>query len=277
MATSVASISSNGQQFRVLGGTDTVRRGASNRLVVVLHGALASSMQLVFVRHAIEETLPDADLLIPDYHAGPFSDEQPEEVAEELCRAIQCAVDFTRGSETPYEEIILIGYSIGSPLVLRSYLDGRDKWQSPVQRIILIAGVNWGWLIWPKAPTALRFLKGLLRVIFLSAARSGRAGMLRALYRGKPFVGRLRAEWSTLIASHPESLPLIVQIVGADDEWVTSEDELTLIDAPSFRQLSIPLTGHIDILLMPDTPLGRPRREKLIEALTMTREETVAD
>ena len=64
---------------------------------------------------AINEFLPDADLLVPQYAAHVFSNVNPRRVADQLAQYIQEANlnRANRGDGGAYKNIILIGYSSG--------------------------------------------------------------------------------------------------------------------------------------------------------------------
>ena len=78
--------------------TNTIirQRGTSRQLVVVLHAWTMSSAKIVDVVNAVEDTMPDADLLVPDYPAGVFSNADPIRISEELVSEIDNAVKSRR-------------------------------------------------------------------------------------------------------------------------------------------------------------------------------------
>ena len=68
-------------------------RGNSLQLVLILHAWSLSSANLCDVRATVAETMPDADLLVPDYPSGRFSSADPIEITEALLADIDKAVE----------------------------------------------------------------------------------------------------------------------------------------------------------------------------------------
>lgn len=59
-------------------------RGNSRQLVVLVHGYVKDASALKDVRSAVEQSMPDADLLISDFPTKLFSNADPVEFAEDL-------------------------------------------------------------------------------------------------------------------------------------------------------------------------------------------------
>lgn len=102
--------------------------GRSTHLVVAVHGWTASSTTLAGVCAAVNNALPNADLLIPDYPAGLFSTADPIEITEAtLVKCIADAVKNRKSKGGAYEEIVFIGHSLGALLVRKAYVFAKGQ------------------------------------------------------------------------------------------------------------------------------------------------------
>ena len=143
-------------RLRLLRNTDPEIHGSSNTLVVVLHGIGKNMGDWC---EAIRESLPDADLLVPQYQSNIFSNVVPRRIADQLAEYIQEAdTNRFKRLHASYESIILIGYSSGGLIIRKTYLIamgyGDDEkliyksqplpWTNKVKRIILMAAINRG-------------------------------------------------------------------------------------------------------------------------------------
>src|SRR4051794_40591233 len=100
-------------------------REGSRVLVVLVHGWVLDPEKVFSkgLKDAIGEDLPDADLLMPRYPNSGASNAEPTLIAKEIATCIRDA-DRARGG---YEEIILIGFSLGSLLVRKAYVYARGQ------------------------------------------------------------------------------------------------------------------------------------------------------
>lgn len=115
---------------------------------------------------AISKEEPDADLLIPFYQASFFSNADPFWLASRLEDLIARTDESRSQRGQEYEQIVLIGHSIGALLVRKAYVYGMGAtedhpvssghqqkpkhWCEKVERLILFAPMNRGWDIHPK-------------------------------------------------------------------------------------------------------------------------------
>jgi pimeloyl-ACP methyl ester carboxylesterase len=134
-------------------------RGTSQQLVVLIHGYTGSSKKMGSIRDIIAKRLPNADILAPDYPAGLLSNADPIDITEVLLYIVNQAVESREFRSGSYQEIIMIGHSLGA-LILRkmySFAVGQTDdnviplptlprtWVGKVSRLILLAGTNRGW------------------------------------------------------------------------------------------------------------------------------------
>ncbi|MEO0802639.1 MAG: alpha/beta hydrolase [Cyanobacteria bacterium J06642_2] len=175
------------------------KRGSSIQLVVAMHRWMTSSDDLNSVRRCVEFKLPDADILFPSYPAGPFSNCDPFQIAEELA---QCISDANEKHRCGYKKIILIGHSLGALIVRKTFLlatgfsddgdrpiiIGKQDWADKVTKIILLAGTNRGWSFAKKARNLSRSKWLLYKFVAWNWKLFRTARLINAARRGAPFV-----------------------------------------------------------------------------------------
>ena len=236
-------------------------RGQSRELVVIIHAWTSSATKLKHVRQAVEESLPDADLLIPDYPAGVFSSADPLLITEELVRAIEVAAEARSHRGTNYERIILVGHSLGALLVRKAYVwacaQNQDEpgplrsppktWPQLVERIVLMAGTNRGWKIEERP----RHMPRWKWYVFRLAAKSHRwfrvAKLINSARKGAPFVVNLRIQWINLIRNR-QRIPPTFQLLGTVDDIVEQEDNVDVQSGVEFIYRDVPDTGHANVI-----------------------------
>jgi len=264
---------------RLINNTEPETHGASNTLVVLLHG-MAYAHDLSDWHEALKEFLPNADLLIPRYASYVLSNAAPGRVADQLAQYIHEAVT-TRARQLDggeYERIILIGYSAGGLIIRKTYLiamgygddgligDTRPlPWAKKVERIILMAAINRG--ISDAKPQSINTLVyGLQRVGWVVIPRLGFGNFLCSLRRGSPFVANLRVQWIRL-SQDSDKLPPTIQLLGELDDVVAEEDNVDVLADANFRYLKVRDTGHYSIRNFKDPDTGRHRKERFRYAL----------
>lgn len=251
------------------------RRGRSRQLVLLVHAFSLSARSMGAVRAAVEEAMPDADVLVPDYPSSPLANTDPMVITESLVDLLDAAT-----SERDYEAIVLVGHSLGALLVRKAYvlalgftqdggvaLAGRPReWAAKVSRIVLLAGVNRGWSLSPKAKhmgwakwAVLRFGSRLARLV-------RRGALIHGVRRGGPFVANLRVQWIRAVAATGSRVPLTVQLLGTIDDVVAAQDNADVDCAVNFRFLRLPETGHAAAIDF-SGDVGRRRKQIFLKAL----------
>ncbi|MFN0125720.1 MAG: esterase/lipase family protein [Verrucomicrobiales bacterium] len=265
----------------VLKNTETQARGQSRELVVIIHAWRSSTAKMGHVRQAVAETLPDADLLIPEYPAGAFSSADPLRITEELVRLIEGALQRRTQQGGGYERIILVGHSLGALLVRKAFVwaccQNQDEpgplrsapkaWPRLVERIILMAGTNRGWKIEQRP----RHMPGWKWFSFRLAANLHRwfrvAKLINSARRGAPFVVNLRIQWINL-SRNRQRIPPTIQLLGTVDDIVEQEDNVDVQSGAEFIYKDVPDTGHANAIdFSGDT--GVVRRQVFVDCLRM--------
>ncbi|MCK6445277.1 MAG: alpha/beta fold hydrolase [Planctomycetes bacterium] len=206
-------------------------------LAIVVHGWTKGPADMEEIASVLRECDPNLAIRMWSYDASRFSNANPEGLAQDLEREIAELHSRARG------RVILVGHSLGGLLLRRSYLTGlaRDEngWAAQVDRIVLLAAPNRG-------------TKAISRSLYLAAAdalsRSYRVGeLIRATYRGAPFIVNLRLDWIREIPKL-ERPPLVAQIVGNRDDVVSSADSLDGLQFRSAMLRELPNSTHASVV-----------------------------
>jgi pimeloyl-ACP methyl ester carboxylesterase len=276
----------------ILWNTAAERRGLSRSLVVLVHGWAGGPDALSEVREVIERSLPDADIIEPRFRTGLTANTDVFEVAAVLEAMIESAVEDRDAASSVaggYEDVVLIGYSLGALLVRKAYVyaagmredypisglpGGPRPWTARVRRIILLAGMNRGWSLSPRPEQmslrfwiAGRFMTRLARVL-----RFG--GLIRSIERGAPFVANLRVQWARLYAGdNARNAPRVIQLLGTIDDLVAEADQTDLFSTPGFTYIPLVQTGHANVVELSGSSFASQRARVLGDVLRLIDEE----
>src|SRR5688500_12666097 len=111
-----------GMRMKLISDDEVVRRGGSTTLVVMLHSLDKGPQTLQHVRKAVEEALPDADLMVLKHPVTWYSNVDVIRLTEELVARIGEAVAEREVRAGGYQQIILVGHSIGALLLRKAYV-----------------------------------------------------------------------------------------------------------------------------------------------------------
>lgn len=159
-----------------------------------------------------------------------------------------------------FDEIILVGKSIGGLIVRQAYLIGAledspentaDEWTKKVSRIVLYAGINRG-----LVASRLRWLRLSLRICRLLPVSHM---IVQDITFGSVFLTNLRINWIRHFGKlekeaadetneNPPNIPLVVQILGDEDRLVSREDSTDVLAFQSGIQIEIPEANHRNIV-----------------------------
>lgn len=252
--------------------------GSHRQLVVLLHGYQRTGESLADVRQAVEQSLPDADIMVPEFPTALLTNVSALELASAISDAIERVY---QGREAGYPEIILVGHSIGSLLARKAFVIGRGEteevsqtgfrqrprqWALHVSRIVLMAGMNRGWSI-SSGGGSVAFPKAAAISLATPVARAlGLGRMILGLRRGSPFVSNLSLQWLNLI-QQGAPMPIVTQLLGANDDLVFGADNIDLYSGRSFYYRRVRNTGHAGIIDFQDPATGAERRNAFVAAL----------
>ncbi|GAB3845570.1 alpha/beta fold hydrolase [Dactylosporangium cerinum] len=155
--------------------------------------------------------------------------------------------------DSPYDEIILFGSSLGALVVRWAWLDGCGAfsgdalrpWAAKVTRIVLMAGINRGFSTrWESGRRSPRLLAEKLVISLASPFNFAWKDALA----GAPFVTDLRLTWMRHLAEHPDRQPFVVQFLGASDRLVRREDSRDIEQFPRAAHVEVADAAHFDVL-----------------------------
>ena len=224
------------------------------RLVVLVHG-LTGRPRFESAVALARDALPDSDLLVFDYDTSILSNASPYEIANAMERQIHEA-----HAKHPYDEIVLVGHSMGGMLLRKAFLwgngleedrwnlgqRGEREWVRQVSRFVSLATTNRGWSIDP-CPNKMDFLTYISIWVGERLARLSQSGQLvLAVQRGAPFVADARVQWIALcrgnISTH-RKLPQTIHLLGDRDDIVNKDDSMDLIAAKDTIFVTLQDTG----------------------------------
>ncbi len=259
----------------------------SQTLVVLVHGWWGRLwlFSLKDVIKAIQEEMPHADLMVPEYPSGLFSNADPVEISIALSTAIETAVK-VKAREEAYERVILIGFSLGTLIVRNAYVYARGQtqdtsnpdlapkveWPSLVNRVILLAGVNRGWSMSPRPPKVSWVFYVLYLLLYWITRYLPVGQLIRSYEQGSPFVANLRIQWQN-VEQEKVPIPPTIQLLGTEEELVSLKDNADVQFCQNFIFFNVHNTGHLNAANFHEPVYGEYRKSVFVHALT----ESIAD
>lgn len=271
----------------------------SRTLVVLLHAYMHSAARLESVQALVRSTWPDAEIHCPDLPASRLSMADPNRIVAVLLAQIDRKYGQAQARGAPYDNIVLIGHSLGALLARKLYVVACGEvegapleaefrvgaidetellparpWAARVSRIVLLAGMNRGWRVSHHLSLANAPVWSLGALLcHLIHAVSGRWPLVFTFRRGAEFITQLRIQWllmrrraSRVGPSVPGSA-LTIQLLGSRDDMVAPEDNVDLVSGGDFVYLDVPHSGHADLIDMADPIFGAGRTRALVAAL----------
>jgi pimeloyl-ACP methyl ester carboxylesterase len=261
------------------------RNVKKERLIVVVFGIRAKRKRWepLLSRLKKEPELNDENAvwLVFDPKCGVLSRKPISESVRDLMALIHTAWISNGG----FEDIILVGHSLGGMIIRSAYVAARGAdpnapgefaWGFRVHRIVLLAAPNRGIKKF-KSPI-LATLDWVVRQI------PGLNLTYQSLMRGSNFVTNLRINWIKLfaIASNSEvgneigdvqnrSLPMVIQVLGTHDGIVGRDDSVDVLAFPGTAAVEVPNTDHDHLIEIDST--AEQSRYVLIRAAILHPEE----
>jgi pimeloyl-ACP methyl ester carboxylesterase len=244
--------------YREAGGQD------GGGLVVIVHGWVNGPQDMEPVASVVgdQEGFQRHAIYLWGYESNRFSNKDPGGLADDLASKIAELHQKTKG------EIILIGHSLGGLLLRRAFITGLEnnqEWSHAVTRMILLAAPNRGTEATSRSPW-LWLGDGLARSF-------GVGQLIRATYRGAPFIVDLRLDWIQRFRTLPDP-PIVTQILGTEDAVVRASDSIDLVQFPNSIQFQLPNSSHESIIRSEESGLsirqalmrGKSRQSSVAEA-----------
>ena len=218
-------------------------------------------------------------------HIGPWlrRDLKQPGSLETLARQLRNQVQEQWMKHGKYQDVVLIGHSIGGLLARRLYLlaagavpqQPASRWGDNVSRIVLFAAVNRGFrfesLKWWQQVTA-QLARGLSRRVFY----------FEEAVQGSDFVTNLRIDWIRHFrgmqdrepvrmqesnAGH-QGVPLVVQFLGDEDELIDPQDNMDMLAFPNGQFIPVASANHANLYRLDVAPDPDGRYAVLQEAFT---------
>lgn len=230
-----------------------------NRLIVLVPGIAGGieGWQDLIDRLNTEAALEGSHWVLWNHHKTVLS----RASANALAITLRARIDQEWAARGPFDDLILVGHSLGGLLVREAYLLAcgcdyalrqRSDWASRVSRIILFAAVNRG--VDPRRSVSLRFASWLGR-----AVPAFREVLSWQLLRGSEFITNLRIQWIRQFAELAEKAPVVVQLLGTRDELVTRDDSVDVEQFQNGFYIQVPDATHGNLFRLDcaEDPSGR--------------------
>jgi pimeloyl-ACP methyl ester carboxylesterase len=169
--------------------------------------------------------------------------------AEPLARELKASIDEKWAGASGYDDVVLIGHSMGGLLVRQAYLVAsgypngqRSRWHARVSKIVLFAATNRGFDPRRRLGMIGRLAGPLLR-------RTGAYSWLpfSDFLRGSDFITNMRIVWLRLFRSL-EHRPVVVQLLGQHDTMVETLDSADVDQFPGGYQFDVPGANHSNVI-----------------------------
>lgn len=260
-------------------------------LVVLLHAYTSRPAKLFAVEQTVREAWPKAAIYCPRLPMRTFSMADPNKVVAKILSDIDQRVDEAESAGQPFQNIILVGHSVGGLLARKLYViacgEGAEapfetpfrenaaavgsglipsrSWAPKVSRIVLLAGMNRGWSISHHLSFTNAFLWSLGALIGHALTLVlRRPPLIFTVRKGAEFITALRIQWLFLrrraMASDGLGDALTIQLLGSRDDIVAPEDNVDLVSGGDFIYLDVPYSGHTDVIEMYDVLYGEGRK-----------------
>ena len=168
-----------------------------------------------------------------------------------------------------YDEIVLVGHSVGGLIVRQAYLLGlagepgeRNPWADKVRRLVLFASLNRGIPATSQRRWWLPAAAWFTRVLPFT-----RHWLMHDVMRGSAFITNLRITWVRELNRLAQP-PNVVQFLGSEDGLVTAEDSTDVQQFPTGRQQIIPDATHGNLIRLSAAPEPDERFRLIASAFT---------
>jgi pimeloyl-ACP methyl ester carboxylesterase len=217
------------------------------KLIVVVPGIGSRTQHWHALKAKLEQApeLQDAEWFIWNHGASVFSNAS----AVSLSRSLHAKIA-NKHLEKDFDEIVLVGHSLGGMLVRSAYLMAVDSqyggpdvsaWGSKVSRIVLLASLN-------KGVDTKRVKFHWITLPITNLINTFRPLLVTDLWMGAGFISNLRIGWISYFGSNRTShFPTVVQLLGTKDGIVSANDSMDVVQFRNAHHVYVPDASHRDL------------------------------
>jgi pimeloyl-ACP methyl ester carboxylesterase len=222
-------------------------------LVVLLHAFTLTPKNLQRVAEIVREEYPRSDVYAPKLPVEMFSCADPEAMSRDIVEYIAALSRIDS-----YRSIILIGHSLGAVVARKVWALAHGAtpaasceraqartWARKIDRIVLLAATNRGWMI-SSALSPFHRLGWTLGTAWGNFLRHvfAREPTIFGFRRGAPFLTTVRLQCLAVTAALGADQPITVQLLGTADDYVAPTDNLDLATGRNFYYIEIGAATH---------------------------------
>lgn len=188
------------------------------------------------------------ELLPFDYDNKIFSSAEPKEIAQNLVKTIK---DHLRNSETNYQNIFLLGHSLGGLIARQAALFASEEKEERFRKVklVLLASANRGY-----STDLLPLWQIILDKLVSNISHLiGKEFLINYAKRGSDYVNELRLSWLHNFAETSEEnydkkpiAPPTIQLIGTKDHLVKREDSIDIYRFKNTDEKLIEGINHSD-------------------------------
>jgi hypothetical protein len=268
----------------------------AKELVIIFRAYSYSDEKLSFIKEAVLQEMPNAEIHVPRLGTSIYSMEDPNRMLLEVLQWMddRYAESITTGAG--YKKIVLIGHGFGALLARKLYIcacgenpdapfepelsaacQAPRPWAAKVERLVLFAAMSRGWSISHHMTyrNYVRFVVGeILGNLFYLF--TGKQLLLFQIKRGAEFITQLRILWLFMAKHAPQKgvgNALTVQLLGTIDDMIAPDDNIDMVAGKNFVYLDVPGSGHVNVIELDASAAGKVRRKIFKDALSLSPDE----
>jgi pimeloyl-ACP methyl ester carboxylesterase len=231
-------------------------------LIVLLHAYNRTPKNLQRIAEVVREEYESSDVYAPRIPVNLFSWADPDTIAAGL---IDDLAKLPRIDS--YRSIVLVGHSLGAVMARKIWAiangatpaatveTGNTRtWADKIDRIVLVAALNRGWMV-SSALDPARRLSWTLGAAWGNICRYllKREPAIFGFRRGAPFLTMVRLQCLAVAAAMPAKLPMVVQLLGTADDYVAPTDNLDLATGRDFHYIEVAEATHGGLVDLDDS------------------------
>jgi hypothetical protein len=230
------------------------------QLIVLLHRYDATNLSMQRIAEVVRAQYPAGDIYAPTLPVRLLSFADPGKIADGIVEAISEHYKIFN-----YESIILVGHSLGAVLARKVWAlahgakpdatvvpqDTAD-WAHRIERIVLLATFSRGWTISSALSPMTRFV-WTMGTVWGNFCRHvlGKEPLIFGIKRGAAFLTVARLQ-CLAVERQLDKTPIVVQLLGTDDDFIAPTDNLDLATGQNFYYLEVANATHGGIVDLPE-------------------------